>query len=158
MAFGSAVTGVAQNAVGSYGYIVKINTAELLAETIEAVQAQDSTSDTPEPVVDAVSIAALHGYLNDSACPDLGFSFSDGECSIFFKTSVFPYVSTTRYALFGLRKAQNCTADGDYLDCPDRDLNLVFAYCLQLAYNLKKSGTPKHIYDTIKNGEKDIRE
>jgi hypothetical protein len=157
MAFGSSVSYLTQNAVGSYGYIVKINTAELLAERIEAVQAQDSSSDTPEPVEGNTSISALYAYLNDSACPDLAYNYSDGECSIFFKTSVFPYEATTRYALFGKRKAQNCTSDSDLLDCPDRDLNLLIAYCLDVAYQLKKNGTPKWIYDKIKIAERALR-
>lgn len=157
MAYGSIITNVSQNAIGSIGYIVKINTAELLAETIESVQAQASPSSTPDPVSGPVGISALYGYLNDTESPDLAYNYSDGECSIFFKTTVFAYSATTRYALFGKRKAQNCTSDADLLDCPDRDLNLLSLYCLQLAYALKKSGTPKWIYDRIKTEERTLR-
>lgn len=157
MAFGSIVTNLTQNAIGSYGYIVKINTADLLAETIESVQAQDDPATTPEPVTGQVSIATLYSYLDDSGCPDLAYNYSDGECSIFFKTTEFAYSATTRFALFGRRKAQNCTSDADLLDLPDRDLNLLAAYCMQLAYALKKGGIPKWIYETVKNGEQTIR-
>jgi hypothetical protein len=157
MAFGSTVANLVQNAIGSAGYIVKINTADLLAEKIEAVQAQAGPSSTPEPVEGSTSIAGLYEYLNDSDCPDLAYNYSDGECSIFFKTTVFAYSATTRYALFGKRKAQNCTSDADLLDIPDRDINLLAAYCLGTAYALKKGGTPKFVKDTIKNAEQEIR-
>lgn len=155
--YGSMVTNLIQNGIGTAGYIVKINTADLLAETIESVQAQASPTSTPDPVSGAVGIDALYGYLNDSDAPDLAYNYSDGECSIFFNTTTFPYSATTRYALFGKRKAQNCTSDADLLDCPDRDLNLLSLYCLQLAYALKKGGTPKWIYDKIKVEERNIR-
>lgn len=158
MAFGSSVTGLTQQAEGTYGYIVKINTANLLAQTIESVQAQTATDDTPEPVSGQTQVSSLYGYLNDSNAPDLAFNYSDGECQIFFNTSVFPYDALTRFALFGKRKAQNCESDGDLLDCPDRDLNLLLAYCLQTAYSLDKNGVPKWIYDRIKTGEREIRE
>lgn len=157
MAYGSSVTNVTQNAIGLYGYIIKINTAELLAQTIDSVQAQVSPSSTPETVSGSVSIAALYNYLDSTECPDLAYNYSDGECSIFFKTTVFDYTAATRFALFGKRKAQNCTSDADLLDCPDKDLNLLAAYCLQTAYGLKKGGVPKWIYETIKNGEAEIR-
>lgn len=157
MAFGSSVTNLSQYAIGSAGYIVKINTAELLAETIEAIQAQASPSSTPAPVSGPTSVSNLFSYLNSSEGPDLAFSSSDGECNVFFNTTTFPYSATTRYALFGKRKPQNCVSDSEYLDLPDRDLNLLFAYCMEMAYAMKKGGTLKGTYERIKVLERAIR-
>ena len=157
MAFGSSITGLTKQAEGEYGYIVKINTANLLAQIIESVQAQSAADDTPEPVSGQTSVSSLYGYLNSSVAPDLAYNYSDGECQVFLLTSVFPYDALTRFALYGKRKAQNCTEDSDLLDCPDRDLNLLLAYSLRIAYGLKKGGTPKWISDKIKIGEREIR-
>lgn len=155
--FGSSVTNLSQYGIGSAGYVVKINTAELLAERIESIQAQASPSSTPEPVSGQTTVDALFSYLNDSNAPDLAYNYSDGECNVFFNTTTFPYVATTRYALFGKRKPQNCTSDADYLDVPDRDLTLLLAYCMDIAYTMKKGGTIKGIYDKIKILERTIR-
>ena len=89
--FGSSVTQLTRS-IGTAGYIVKINTADLLVEKIESVQAQAGPSSTPEPVSGSIGIDALYGYLNDSECPDLAYSYGDGECSIFFNATVFPPV------------------------------------------------------------------
>ena len=157
MAFGTSVSALSQSAIGLYGYIIKINTANLLAQTITSVQAQASPTTTPEPVSGATTYAALYAYLDEANCPDLAYSYADGECSIFFKTSIFAYAAETRVALFGKRKAQNCDDDSDLLDVPDKDLNLLVAYCLKLAYSLKIGGTPKYVQNLVDNNEQVIR-
>jgi hypothetical protein len=156
--FGSTVTQLVQHAVGTYGYILKIDTSVLLAESISSVVAQASAIETPAPVSGSTIIATLYSYLEDVNCPDLAYNASNSECSIFFKTSEFPFVDDTRYALFGKRKSQNCSNDNDYLDCPDRDLHLLIAYCLELSYAISKGGVPKWVTDKIKTEEKRVRD
>lgn len=86
MAFGADISTLTRYTVGIYGYIVKINTASLLAYLITAVQAQASETSTPEPVTEDVSLDTLQGYVNSEDCPNLAFAIGDGECWVFFKT------------------------------------------------------------------------
>jgi hypothetical protein len=157
LAFGSSITGLAQQAIGTYGYVVKIDTTTLLASVIDSIQLQASASDTPEPIVTPVTLDVLLSYPDDANCPTAAFASSDGECWIFLDVSDYPYVTTTRLALIGRRKPQNVSSDYEYLDMPDKDLNLAIAYCLKLAYVLKKAGCPKWIKDHIDAGELSIR-
>lgn len=157
MAFGSDITTLNQDAIGSAGYIVKIDTVYLLAHSIEQVQAQIDPDDTPAPVSEEVAYSTLYGYLNDSGCPDLAFANNEGELAVFLKTTVFPYLSTTRIAVFGKRIAQNASVDADLLDVPDKDIELVKAYALKEAYSTAKGGyVPKSVNDTIKVEERRI--
>lgn len=225
MAFGTAITELDVVANGDFGYIVKIDTASLLAQIIESVQVQASAYSTPEPTKSSVSMDTLYSYLNNQGCPLIAFHYSDGECWLFVKdngsntvaragttayavddivknaaadkryicveagisaalepagmsgntsgitdgtvtwdylddiplANSYPYTSTTRFALFGKRKPQNCTDDSDELDLPDRDLSLLNAYCLSISYGLKKTGVPKWINTNIKEGEYGLR-
>lgn len=155
MSYGNSVTELTQKAVGQYGYIIKIDTTGLLAYKIEMVQAQILPINTPAVISSPVSNAVLYNYLNDPNCPNLAFNYSNNQCSIFFKIDAFPYTSTTRYALFGKRISQNCLTDADYLDCPNKHLNLLTYYCLSLGYTTVKKGVPTYIKEAIEANERE---
>lgn len=70
----------------------------------------------------------------------------------------FPYATATRFALFGVRKAQDATADGDSLDMPDKDLQLVLDYAKQLAWQIKKNTIPRDLKDSLKKEESRLRQ
>ena len=156
MAFGNPVTDFDQQAIGDYGYIVKIDAVSLLALEVDAVQAQASASSTPSPVTAETTRNAIEGYLNDSACPDLAFNFSGSDVLVFFKTSVFAYASDTRIALFGKRFAQNVSDDATKMDILDDDIALLLAYMMQLAALSLKNTKLKYIEDWVETEEKKI--
>ncbi len=153
MGFGNKITDYAQTAIGSYGYTVKIDTTALLFENIADIQAQASASSTPAPSIGEVPLSTLMGYLNDVNCPNLSYNFSNGEITICFNTIAFPYVDATRFALFGLRKAQAATSDGDFLDFPDKDRRLALNYALREAYEIIKGKCPQDIQEIIDDEE-----
>lgn len=102
MAFGTQITNITRDSIGYFGYILKINSADLLAYSIDAVQAQVDTYDTPVPYASEVTKNTLYGYLNDESCPLLAFNHSNGELSIFCKgtgSDVPAVVVTTEYAI-----------------------------------------------------------
>ena len=155
---GNAVTEFSKLVEGTTGYVIKVNTAALLFEKVNSVQAQAESADTPEPVTAETTLNIIQGYLNDTGCPDLAFNHDRSTITIFFKTSAFPYISTTRFALFGLRKAQATTAGTDYIDCPEKDIELAQHYALDIAYKLKKTIAPDTILDRISELEQGIND
>ena len=134
--FGNAVSpDFDQQAIGSYGYTIKVPLGPDAsnANMIYAVQAQVGAGDTPQTVDTKILLSTLEGYLNDSACPDLAFATDATNVYVFFKTTVFAYVSDTRIAFLGLRNAQLMTSDSSYLDIPDSDIPEFITRCLAYA-------------------------
>ena len=155
--FGNSVTDFSRSAVGSGGYTIKLDVTGLLIDKITGVQAQSSPTDTPSPVNLESNLFALQGYLNSPA-PNLAFNYSNGEVTILFNLTAFPYVSATRFAIFGLRNAQKMVNDTDYLDTPDRDIALVNAYALELTWLSQKGFAPVGVLETIENQERRIKD
>ena len=69
----------------------------------------------------------------------------------------FPYTSTTRFALFGSRKAQDADDDSTVLDFPDKDLQLVLDYALALAWGTVKKKVPDSVSTSIEVEESRVR-
>ena len=160
MAFGNAVTDVSQRAVGTYGYTISIDTTGLYAYKITFVQAQDDSGATPvlsDPSGSSVSIKTLQEYLEDASCPDIAFNYAHGICTIFFKTSVYPYVSDTRFAMFGQRDSLKFYADGDKADFPDSEAALFNAYVIKHAALLTNKPIPSDVARIIQKREYEIK-
>lgn len=155
MAFGNAVTDFSQQAIGSYGYTIKVplEPSGLNANVVYAVQGQVGASDTPQVVLTKVLQSTIEDYLNSSSCPDLAFATDGTNVIVFFKTTVFAYVSDTRIAFLGLRNAQPTASDNDKLDIIDDDIGLLRVYAIQEMYLLKQNFVPQNILDTISNEE-----
>jgi hypothetical protein len=224
MAFGNKVTDFPQFAIGIGGYIIKVQTTDILASVIDHVQAQDDSKDTQVVAADETDIVTLHNLLDNLVPPHLAFNNKEGEVSIFFKGSgadspdweadkyynvgdvikdtlskwrfrcvtagnsggsepswttstvitdnevrwqyietiprpdSYPYADSTRFALFGKRKAQPLVADDEKLDVPDRDIDLVRAYAMKIAYKLKENRIPPTVINEIDENERMVRE
>lgn len=156
MAFGNAVNELEQSAVGTVGYIIKVDTHNLRAYNIEFVQAQAEATSTPAPATIASTLETLMGYLNDNSAPDLAFYDGLGECYIFFKTSVFPYIADTRFAMYGRRNAYTIGSTTQYLDILEEDLDLFLAYAIKTAAMLSGKPVPYDIQETIRKREAEI--
>ena len=156
MAFGNKVTELTQIAIGTTGYVVRIDTTSLIAYSITGVQAQASASDTPEPVTSEVSLNVLMSYLNDTDGPDLAFYYGYGEVYIYFNTTTFPYVDTTRFILIGKRNPLKATSGTDKLDIADKDLELFMAYAIKYAAILSNEPIPYSIEKIIREKELEI--
>jgi hypothetical protein len=155
--FGTSVIGITQMAVGTYGYVIRIDTTALRSYDITGVQAQSSAIFTPAPTMTEVSLDILMSYLEDSECPDLAYHYGYGEVYIFFKTTVFAYATDTRFALIGKRNPIKLTSLDDNLDIADKDLDLFVAYVLKYAAILSRQAVPFEIEKTIKQKEQEIK-
>ena len=157
MAFGNAVTDVSQTSIGTYGYTVRIDTTTILAYRIKFVQAQDeSGTELGTPSDDSVILKTLQTYLEQSSCPDIAFNYAHGVCTVFFKTTVWPYADNTRFALFGQRNALAMIETDDKADFPDSEMELFIAYAIREASILNNKPVPSDISRTIMRREYEI--
>ena len=58
--------------------------------------------------------------------------------TIFFKTATYAFTSTTRFAIIGLRIAEDTDVDAEFIDVPNEDINYLVHKCLAKAYLTKK--------------------
>ena len=125
------ITTVDQVGIGTYGYMVKLDTTNIVAYDVNFIQAQaDSTGISSNPSGSSVSIETLASYLENDACPDLAFNYTHGMCTMFFKTTAYPYTSDTFVTLFGKRNALRLVDDNDIADFPDELIELFSAYAI----------------------------
>jgi len=158
MAFGNSITDFSQASIGTVGYTVRIDTTGLKTFRVRFVQAQATSSDTPEPAVAESTLADIQSFLNDTGAPDLAFNFGYGETTVFLKTSVFPYVVATRISLFGERNPVTMVEDADKADFADNDLELFVNYVLKYAYNLQKIPVPGNVEKSIRELETQVKD
>lgn len=156
MAFGNKVTDFAQVAVGTYGYIIKSNLYPYFPRDVESVQVQPASDETPAPFSTNSSIDDVNSYMEDSACPNCAWHYSNGFLRIFFKTTVYAYVDSTRFSVIGKRNTQPVIGDTILCDFMDRDLDLVQLYMLRLAYLWRSGKVPYPIVKTVEDKEEAI--
>jgi len=160
MAFGNSIIDVSQASVGTYGYTIKVDCTGLYAYTITFVQAQDDSGATPilsAPSGDSVSLKTLQEYQEDSSCPDIAFNWSQGLCTIFFKTTVYPYSADYRFALFGYRNSLKFYSSNDRADFPDGDMELFIAYVIKHAALVSNKPIPHDVNRIIQKREYEIQ-
>jgi len=116
------------------------------AGTLRARCAIAGKSGTPEPTFPSTS----GGTVTDGT---ITWEYVD----IIPRGDALPYATTTIFVIEGYRNAQNVSVDGDKLDVPDKDINLVVLYVRDLAWQGVKNYTPKNILDRIKVEENRIR-
>lgn len=120
MAFGNLITDGTQVAVGTYGYVASFDySAERIKQVIGA-QLQDVAAEELSGVeASAASRDALMAYAEDANCPDFAWYAAGSTVFVFCKTSVYPYSSNTRLAIYFYSNPEPVTATSDTL-IPDR--------------------------------------
>lgn len=148
------VTLVDKVSEGTYGYMVKLDTTNIKSYDIEFIQAHvDSTGVSSSPSDSSVSVRTLAGYLESESAPDLAFNYTHGLCTIFLKTSVYPYTTDTLITLFGKRNALKMENLSDNADFPDELIELYSAYVIKQAALLRGKPTPSDVERTIMREE-----
>jgi len=156
--FGNKITDLSQVSVGATGYTVRIDTTKILAYVIEYVQGIDSGGDLGDPSGGSQDLKVIQTYCNADDPPDIAFNYAYGLCTVFLKTSVYPYIDTTRIALFGKRTALKMETANDNADFPDTDWELFVGYAIRTAAIMKNRPIPTDISQLIRNREQMIRE
>lgn len=157
MAFGSKITDLEQAGVGTNGYLVRINTTPILAEDVKMVQVQASPTELPTPYDTEMSASALKALPESTdTVPDVAFNYSQTECLVFLKSSVFPYVDATRIALDGYRTIQAAVNVTDLIDVANKDIPLLTSLALRNMYRNRGSSIPQSIQESIEQQFKEI--
>ena len=152
------ITTLDQVQTGTYGYLVKLDTTNILAYDINFIQAFGViASASGNPTSGSVTTETLASYLELSSCPDLAFNYTHGMLTMFFKTSTWPYTTDTEITLFGKRNAIKLTNENDNADFPDELIELFSAYAIKFASMLKGKAVPANAARTIMREEYPIK-
>lgn len=155
--FGNRVTDFNQAAVGSKGYILKLDITELQASDVIAVQAQTDDSNTLAPSLREMSLTSLQMLLEHNSVLTTAFCILDNICYIFFNSEFFPYANGTRFIIDFVRGPKIASNDTDFLDISDRFISLVKLYALRQTYLIVKGQSPRNILDEIAREEIKLR-
>ena len=155
--FGNKITDLSQVSVGATGYTVRADTTKILAYVIQYVQGMNIAG-LGDPSGGSVDLKVIQGYCNATNPPNIAFNYAFGLCTIFLKTSEFPYADTTRIALFGKRTALKMETLNDKADFPDTDWELFVGYAIRTGALMKNRPIPTDVSQLIRNREQMIRE
>lgn len=146
--FGNSVTEKDKFTDGTYGYTVAVDLTPWNARTISSVLASDDGT-VSDPIVGSTDLTVLLKYVNQSDCPDLAYNVGSDILTIFFKASVYPYQSTTKYLATGYRSALPVASLSDFPDIKNSNLELFCLLSVQKAATILNKKIPQNIQDRI---------
>lgn len=151
------ITTYDQFMTGTYGYIVKIGIGYL--DEITLIKLYDSVTETTSDSTSApVDLVTLYDYLEDSDCPDIGFSIAGEEITVFIKTgdSYWSYDDYTKILILYKRNPIPITSESSMLDIPYEYFELFLNYVVKEAAELQGKIVPQSVLQNIKNLEAEI--
>jgi len=153
-----AVTALDKVTEGTYGYTLRLDTNNIKAYSIEFIQAYAViAAASSAPSEGSVSLKTLNSYLEDENCPDLAFNYTYGICTIFLKTSAYPYTSDSKITLFGKRNGLKMNYMIEKADFPDEYIELFSAYVIKIASLLRGKPIPADVSRIIMREEYAIK-
>ena len=138
---------------GTYGKTIKIDISDYLPYSIDLVQGESSTNVKSAVVTGGVELSVLQGYIEDSSCPDIAYSYNADTLTIFFKNDTYD----TRFAFAGLRSPQKMALTTDYWDGNEDDMTLLESYILEQIYSEKGLTIPYRTRKDIKDREVELK-
>lgn len=164
MALGNYISDFTQQVVGTYGFIIFINTESANLIDVDYIQIlqvsgteQSHTDALEAPVTTPVTLATLYGYIASATCPNIAWAKTENGISVFFKSSVYTYGAldtpvwnTPSIILFGKSKLTQLTSITDTIDVEDKYINLFVLYVIKKIYMLKGKTLPTQYDNAIK--------
>ena len=147
MIFGEIIITYEQFLVGTYGYIIRLDTAPNIRKIL-SIQAKCLT-DISDVVSSPSEVNDIMQYPLASDCPDIAYALESGIVYLFLKTSVYPYTTDTSFLLRAYRypnELQDLTSD---LDILQGDLELFITLSINVAAELQGKMIPQRILDKI---------
>jgi hypothetical protein len=145
--FGELVTHYDQYLNGTYGYIIRLDTAPNIHKIV-SIQSKNLTT-ISDVTTEAVEITDLMQYPEDIDCPDLGYALESGVVYVFFKTTVYPYTTNTSFLLMAYRFSYELMNFNSELDIPQGDLELFITLSIAIAAELQNKMVPQRVLDKI---------
>ena len=142
--FGNRVTDFPQHTSGLYGYTIIMDTTNLHLNMPYSIQ-PDANGVSGDPVAGETALNTLQEYINDEDCPDLAWNLSSDILTIFFKTEIYEYLSTTRFVLYGYRNNTPITSLQSSIDIKDRDLEWFMMLAIKKAALMQGKKVPEKI-------------
>jgi hypothetical protein len=153
MAFGSLITDGTQESVGTNGYVVGFDLANLNIVNINQVQLQNAVSLVMSAVdINNTSKATLFAYNQDANAPDFAWSSEGTRVYVFCKTTVYPYTSQTRIAFWYNAQPEELSALSDVVipnRLPAEARNLLVLLCAKEAQTLSGINPTRDILQQI---------
>lgn len=147
MQFGDKVTQYEQYLIGTYGYIIRLDTTP----TIKKILSLQGKNDTyiSDLVESLTFITDIFKFPESDSCPDIACALSSGVLYLFFKTSVLPYEDASQFLLIAYRYPSEITNLDSTLDLPVSDYELFIALSISVSAELKGKLVPQRILDKI---------
>jgi hypothetical protein len=149
------ITDGAQVKEGSAGYIVSLDLTDYDVSDILGVQCQTTAGAWSDPVISEVAYDVLSGYVDDSECPDVAYTWMRNSLYVFVKDT-YTYEDTTIVNFWYYRNAQNIDSllDDDtnpvLVDIPGEMEQLALSLILRKLYMDKNISLPQNIGQQIR--------
>lgn len=139
-----------QYAIGTYGYIVRINTTNIRLSSITSVIVSDIADNVTDTITSATDIDTLYRHLEDSDCPNASYYFSGSILTLFVKLSKYAYDGNTEFSIIGYRSTDEI---GEYVDIASEDLELFINYAIAESAQILGKTVPTNVINNISNLE-----
>ena len=154
---GTPVTFAPQFAIGDNGFIVTFDPDDLFMDTIANVQFMvDGDTTLTSLNSSEVSLATLNGYLSATTYPANAWTYNKSLLYLFLDSSSYPYLSTTKFIVFGTRTGMPITSMDDNIDVPEKHMELYMKYVIQEAAQLSGRQVPPSVIADIAELESNL--
>lgn len=147
---GNSVTQFQQHTIGTVGYTIIMDCTDLHLNQMEFLMV-DANGVTGDPAPAQAEIEVIHDYINDSDCPDIAWNLSSDILTIFLKTSVYAYVITTTFTIYGYRNPTPIKTLDSLIDIKDKDLNWFNNLVIKKAAEMQGKRVPPSVINNLNN-------
>ena len=144
------------------GYVVVVGLNELFAEKVNSINLSKDGSVFPGEqlsyqVTSQTDLTKLMELPYTDNAPDLAFTESSNLLYMYLDNRIFPYGKSVRFFVIGTRTGIPITSLSDYIDVPEKDMELFIKYSIREAAQLKGKPIPPSIEMDIKELESNFR-
>jgi hypothetical protein len=155
---GTPVTYLPKFAEGTNGFIVVCDLDDLFINAIDFVQfGIDGDTTATLNVEEGVDLKTLNSYLESATAPNAAWAKSSSLLYLFFNTSVYSYLNTNIFVVYGTRSGIPITNLDDNIDVPEQHLELYTKYVIREAAELQGKLVPPSIKKDIEELENKLR-
>ena len=154
---GTPITHFGKFSEGTNGYIVIMDANDLFLETVNSIVIQNETDVSLTAVFESeTDLITLNGYLNSSSYPNAAWFQSSSLIYLFLSNAVYPYTNDIIFTVLGTRTGIPIRSLDDYIDIPEKHLELFIKYAIREAAQLLGRQIPPAIIKDITELESNL--